>query len=388
MANRATLAMSRPIHSTKRIAFIGAALLVVGCTAPVASSPTPTSIANTAAPTASSAPSPVTSPSPSPSPLGFIAGTPAQWPAVDIYALENDGNAHRYNEKGNTVVGHVCDGPRRTSTTADGRTVLGFCAGTGLGLEDVYRLIPRPELVVSGVMTSWPADLSPDGAQAVAFEEGDCPMPAPVCQTRAVLLDLATDAKREILPSNYYLGATLGWTALGLTYFQPQCAEAGCVGAAGDRDGTWVWDGARFVKQTPLRFVARNGSWELYEKLRMFNDRSQPTEVIRRGPSGDVVVTPAGSSERALAVDAAGGVLVWRTQANEGGSLVRYDAGLHQEWSRQITGTVASVAGPYVVTLDYGTPFSAQAVRLYDTDRGLLFTETPFGPRGVGIVPR
>ncbi len=223
----------------------------------------------------------------------------------------------------------------------------------------------------------------------VAFEKGDCVPTAPVCQTQAVLLDLATDAKRVILPSNYYLGATLGWTALGLTYFQPQCAEAGCVGIASGRDGTWVWDGTRFVKKTDLRFIARSGPWELYEKLRMFNDHSQPRQVIRRGPSGDTIVTPAGSSEHALAIDAAGDVLVWRTQVNEGGSFIRYDANLQPEWSRDMIGTVVGAAGmSYVVTLDYGTAFSAQAVRLYDTVRGLPFTETPFGPRGVGIVLR
>lgn len=370
-------------------ALVAVVFVAAACGAPpVATSLTPSATASSAA-TASSTPTiaPTATATPNPAPSGFRAGTLLDWPAVDIYALENDGNAHRYNEKGDAVIGRVCDQPRRAGVTGDGRTVLGWCAGGGIDLEDMYRLTPRPQRVVSGVLTSWPADLSPDGRQAVAFERGTCEPTAPVCQTRAVLLDLAAGTKRDILPSNYYLGSRLGWTALGLTHFQPQCAEAGCVGIVGDRDGTWVWDGVRFVKKTSLRFVARNGLWELYEKLRSFSDPAQPPrQVIRRGPGGDMVVTPSDQNERALAVGADGSVLAWRT-SGEGGTVVRYDAGLRPVWSGDVTGVVTGVAGTsYFITLDYATP--NEVVRLYDAARGLVFGTPLSGVRGAAVVLR
>lgn len=374
-------------------AIVAVAFVAAACGAPpVATSPTPSATASrpaTAASTPTIAPTATATPSPAPSstPGGFRPGALGEWPAVDVYALENDGNAHRYNEKGDVVVGRVCDQPRRASVAGDGRTVLGWCAGSGMDLEDMYRLTPRPQRVVSGVLTSWPADLSPDGRQAVAFEMGTCEPTAPVCQTRAVLLDLAAGTKREILPSNYYLGSRLGWTTLGLTHFQPQCAEAGCVGIVGDRDGTWVWDGARFVKKTSLRFVARNGTWELYEKLRSFSDRTQPPrQVIRRGTGGDTVVTPSDQNERALAIGSDGSVLAWRT-SGEGGTVVRYDAGLRPVWSGDVTGVVIGVAGTsYFITLDYATP--NEVVRLYDAGRGLVFGTPLSGVRGAAVVLR
>ena len=368
--------------------FLLVAVVGAACgTSPAAISPTATTTMPPPSPTPAPTVTATSAQSASPSPGGFRSGAPGEWPGVDVYTLANDGNAHRYNEKGDVVVGRVCDQPRRAALAGDGRTVLGWCAGSGMDLEDMYRLTPRPQRVVSGVLTSWPADLSPDGTQAVAFEMGICEPTAPVCQTRAVLLDLGSGIKREILPSNYYLGSRLGWTALGLTHFQPQCAEAGCVGIVGDRDGTWVWDGARFVKKTSLRFVARNGSWEIYEKLRSFSDRTQPPrQVIRRGPGGETVVTPSDQSERALAIGADGSVLAWRT-SGEGGTVVRYDAGLHPVWSGDVTGVVIGVAGTsYFITLDYATP--NEVVRLYDAARGLVFGTPLSGVRGAAVVLR
>lgn len=304
--------------------------------------------------------------SPSASNDGFRSGSSNEWPAVDVYVIDSSGIAHRRSAGDETVVGPVCSSPERVTNTWDARDALVGC-GVLSHQEDLYRLVPRPQRVLTGAMESWPADMSPDGMLSVGFEVGPCVSAAPVCQEHVVLVDVASGARRVILPDGYHLGATVAWTALGLTFFQPECAEAGCAGV--ENAGTFVWDGTRFVRRSELRFIAKNGPWELYEKLRAFF-LNEPRQVVRRGPDGDVVLTPSGAAERALAIDATGRVLAWRTTTGEDGEVVVYDAAGRERSVRAIAGVVTSVAG-FLFTTVQGT--SDLQVRLYDADQGVVF---------------
>lgn len=304
--------------------------------------------------------------SPSASDRGFRSGTSNEWPAVDVYVVDGSGIAHRHGAGDETVVGPVCSSPERVTSTWNARNALVAC-GVLPHQEELYRLVPRPQRVLTGAMESWTADMSPDGTLSVGFEVGPCVSPAPVCQEHVVLVDVASGARRVILPDGYHLGATVGWTALGLTFFQPECAEAGCSGV--ENAGTFVWDGKRFVRRSELRFIAKNGPWELYEKLRAFFI-NEPRQVVRRGPDGDVVLTPPGAAEHALAIDATGRVLAWRTTTGEDGEVVVYDAAGRERSVRAIAGVVTSVAGFLFTTVQGNSDLQ---VRLYDADQGVVF---------------
>lgn len=301
---------------------------------------------------------------------------------MDVYVVGGDGKVRRFPD--DTVVGPACPPQGRVTSTADARNALVRCQALP-DQDDLYRLVPRPERVLTGVIQSWTADMSPDGTQAVGFELGACISPAPVCQEHVVLVDVATGTRRVILPDGYHLGALVGWTALGLTLFQPECAEAGCQGP--QKAGTFVWDGTEFVRRSELRFIAKGGPWELYEKLHAFIV-NEPRQVVRRGPAGDVVLTPNAVTERALAIDPTGRVLVWRTTTGEDGSVVVYDATGREESVRAVTGVVTSVAGFLFTTVQ---PRTDLQVRLYDADRGLVFPVVgiPWGGgnvRGAAVV--
>lgn len=242
------------------------------------------------------------------------------------------------------------------------------------------RLISLPDgrvtLLASNTIASTSADVSPDGRSVAAFRLGPCPGPAPVCQTRAVLIDVATKSEREILPSGYHLGATLQWTALGLTLFQPECAEAGCAGA-GDKGGTFIWDGSAFKRWSEMRFVAKSGDWTLLERLRSLSDRSDPRTVIIRGPQGEKEL----SAGRALAITDRGETLVWIPGPE---MLMRFAPDGRVLWQASFPGEVLKVIGPDVVI---GTP-TAGNVELYDLKRMLRFAPTTRIPTAVDGVVR
>lgn len=192
-------------------------------------------------------------------------------------------------------------------------------------------------------------------------------MPAPVCQTRAVLVDVASKTEREILPSGYPLGATLEWNALGLTVFQPECAEAGC--ARPSDSGTFVWDGSAFKKWSDLRFVARSGDWTLLEQLHAFY--VEPRTVIVRGPQGEKAL----SAGHALAISDTGETLVWRpgSQLEQRGVLVRLAPDGRVLWQAELVGAVLKMIGPDAL-LAWS---QATTTEIYDLKRMLRFTPSP-----------
>lgn len=247
--------------------------------------------------------------------------------------------------------------------------LLAFCRGSSESAE--LRLISLPDgrvtVLASGVHPSWTADVSPDARAVAAFRAGDCPPGPPVCQTRAVLIDVATRSEREILPSGYHLGATLEWNALGLTLFQPECAEAGCAGP-GDKSGTFVWDGSAFKKWGDLRFVAKSGDWMLLERLRSLG--SEPRAVVIRGPLGEKEL----SAGHALAIAINGDTLVWRpgSPQEQRGTLMRFASDGRLIWQAELVGTVLKTIGSDALLVSA----PSNKVEIYDLKRMLRWAPT------------
>ena len=312
----------------------------------------------------SPAPSVVTSSVPAPS-LTFADDASAEWPAV-LY--EGDGAIVRQRT---AMATSELARPCGEVATLEARTtgLLVTCRTPSPDSAEL-RLVSIPDgrvtVLASGVHPSWHADISPDGRSVVAFRLGNCVSPAPVCQTRAVLIDVTSKSERELLPSGYYLGATLGWTSLGLTLFQPECAEAGCAGR--DKTGTFVWDGSAFKRWADLRFVETSGAWTLLEGLRSFGE--EPRRVIVRGPAGDVTV----SSGHALAIGANGDTLVWRpgSPREQQGVLMRYAPDGRVLWQADLVGNVINVIGPDVLLVSSPT----SKIEIYDLKRMLRFAPT------------
>lgn len=279
----------------------------------------------------------------------FADGASAPWPVV-LYEGEGFIVSQR-TESATKEVARPCGPLSRLEARPAG--LLTWCRAAASDSAEL-RLISVPDgrvtVLASGVLPSWNADVSPDGRWVAAFRPGDCPMPAPVCQTRAVLIDVASKTEREILPSGYPLGATLAWNALGLTLFQPECAEAGCAGA-GDKSGTFVWDGSALKKWSDLRFVARSGEWTLLEQLRAFYE--EPRTVIVRGPQG------------------------------QRGTLLRLAPDGRVIWQVELVGTVLRMIGTDALLA--ATP--TNKVELYDLKRMLRFAPaTPINYVVAGVV--
>ena len=201
-------------------------------------------------------------------------------------------------------------------------------------------------------------------------------MPAPVCQTRAVIADVTTGAEREILPSEYHLGTQLTWTTDGLRMFQPECAEAGCFPP--DRVGTFLWDGARFNRISDMRLIASDGTrFSLYERVRSLTDTSAVRNVILRDGQTELNLTTVGPREYALDLLGAGHALVWRPDdvgSQLDGSLREYDPQGQVIWNR-----VAKIYPPWTTHVGdalvsgilEGAP--GMAAYIYDLRRGLRF---------------
>jgi hypothetical protein len=202
-----------------------------------------------------------------------------------------------------------------------------------------------------------------------------------VCQSRAVLIDVASKTERELLPGGYHLGATLEWTTLGLTLFQPECADAGCAGF-GDKGGTFIWDGSTFTRWSDLRFVARSGDWTLLERLRSFTDPSDPRAVVVRGPQGEKAL----SAGHALAIATTGETLVWRpgTPMEQRGMLIRLAPDGRVLWQAELVGTVMKMIGPDAFLATSPT----NKIEIYDLKRMLRFAPTTPIPYVVAAVAR
>jgi hypothetical protein len=291
----------------------------------------------------------------------FAVDASAQWPVV-LYEGEGFIVSQR-TESGTKELARPC-GPLSKLEARPAGLVAICRAASGDSAE--VRLISIPDgrvtVIASGVHSTWPADVSPDGRSAAAFRSGACPSPAPVCQTRAVLIDVASKTEREILPSGYHLGATIEWTALGLTLFQPECAEAGCAGP-GERSGTFIWEGSAFQKWSNLRFVAKSGDWTLLERLRSFG--SEPRAVVIRGPQGEKEL----SAGHALAISSSGETLVWVPGPR---LLMRFASDGRVLWQAEFDGSFIKMIG-----LDALLAFSqTNQIELYDLKRMLRIAPT------------
>jgi hypothetical protein len=175
--------------------------------------------------------------------------------------------------------------------------------------------------------------LAPDGFSVAGFATADCPMPAAVCQTRIVLLDLRTMGYRGISPSAYFLWAELRWTELGLTYFEAECAPAGCPGPdrAGtwllDQDGAWTkWSQDRLID---VRLADGRVTRAVLERTKNPVDRGAAVSALERVGDSVRALTPADvHREHALALLDDGRVLAWRELLDpEHGQLVLYADG-------------------------------------------------------------
>jgi hypothetical protein len=343
------------------------ALLLAACVPPSSTpaTPTPSSpVTSNATPTSVATQSAV--------PIStFADGGSVPWPVV-LYEGEGFVVSQR-TESAKTEIARPCGPVSRLEARPAG--LLTWC---NVGQTDFaeLRLISIPDgrvtVLASSTRASWPADVSPDGRSVAAFRAGECVPGPPVCQTRAVLIDVASKTEREILPSGYPLGATLEWNALGLTLFQPECAEAGCAGP-GDKSGTFVWDGSAFKKWGDLRFVARSGDWTLLEQLRSFGQ--EPRTVIVRGPLGDKTL----SSGHALSISNNGEALVWVP----GGGLMRFAPDGRVLWQATLPAAVMKMIGPDALLAS--SP--SNRIEIYDLKRMLRFAPTtPINYVVAGVV--
>jgi hypothetical protein len=356
-----------------RAMLLAAIVFTAACTPPaVAVSP---SVAPSFA--VSSAPTP----SPIPSAAGFADAPPgADWPAVVVYTVTNDGVAHKVSRAGTTDVGRVCEGRALGMLArADGAALLVRCIASSTDEEALAILdlaSGRVTHLGSHPISSFSLAWSPDGRSVAFFKLGDCPMPAPVCQTRAVVADTSTGAEREILPSDYHLGTQLNWTSDGLRMFQPECAEAGCFPP--ERVGTFLWDGARFNKISDVRLIASDGArFSLYERVRSLTDTSAVRNVILRDGQTELNLTTVGPREYALDLLGGGHALVWRPDgvgSELDGNLREYDPQGQVIWSRaaKIYPPWTSHIGDALVSgILEGAP--GMAAYVYDLRRAIRF---------------
>jgi len=335
------------------------ALLVVGCGAPSSTAATPTPSSSSTASSGATPTSAAVTGSPSPTST-FVVDPSAPWPVV-LYQGEGFIVSQR-TELVTKEIARPCGPVVRVEAGPAG--LLTWCSNAPEDTNEL-RLISIPEgrvtVLASGIMPSnWPAAISPDGRSAAAFRLGTCEALAPVCQTRAVLIDVASKTERELVPSGYHLGATLEWTALGLTLFQPECAEAGCAGV-GDKGGTFLWDGSAFKRWGDLRFVAESGDWTLLEQLRSFGQ--EPRTVIVRGPQGERTL----SSGHALAINRSGETLVWVPGP---GLLIRFAPDGRVLWQTDlVVGSILKMIGPDA----FLATSPDNRIEIYDLKRMLRF---------------
>jgi hypothetical protein len=327
--------------------------------------------------------SPAATTSPTASVATFAVDPSAPWPVV-LY--EGGGNVvSQRTESASKELARPCRDIARLELRPVG--LLAWCRGATQDSGQELHLISIPDGRVTALVPTtaaswagslWPSDVSPDGRSVAAARGGDCVSPEPVCQTSAILIDVATKSERALFPSGQRLGATLEWTALGLTFFQPECAEAGCSGT-GDKGGTFVWDGSAWRRWSDLRFVARSGDWTLLERLRSFGE--EPRTAVVRGPQGDTMF-----AGHALAIATNGDALVWRpgSPLEQRGMLLRLAPDGRVLLQAELVGSVMKMLGPDAFLATSPT----NRIELYDLRRMLRFTPAPALSYIVAGVPR
>lgn len=319
-------------------------------------------------------PTPTPAPTPDPADRVFAADPNAFPPELDIWATSWSNVVRHWSAGTVKEIAFPCREANAISSDPRGGAIVA-CGDAGAGVVATYRITDGGSApFLSDLWNISPLAISPDGRQAVVARRGACLGPAPVCDYRYLLRDLASAKEQVLLPNGYYLGATIGWTALGLTYIQPGCAEAGCSGI-GDKGGTFVWDGSVFKRQSALRFVAAAGAYRVYERGQQSNRAD--ASVVLSGPSGDVNITPDGEHERALSVSANGEVLVAGGDHIDRG-VTRYDATGKVIWHAAMDGDGIRAYGDRYVAAPFYSAMGIPVFRVYDLTRGLRF-DVPLG---------
>lgn len=165
-----------------------------------------------------------------------------------------------------------------------------------------------------------------DGRVVVAQRLGDCPMPAPVCQTKWSLLDTRSGAWTELLPSDYWFQTEFRWPVTGLVYYRPICAPAGCVDE--EKAGTFALHGSAWRKISPDRLVdsdPKRDAW-LFER----HPRSDQAKITVRERVGatETELTPAAVAKEYALAFVEDRAFTWRPGATETeGSIIEYRNG-------------------------------------------------------------
>jgi hypothetical protein len=312
--------------------------------------------------------------------VGFRSDPSAAWPPVEIFTNGWDGNVRRYADGAEKVLAKPCAEGFGIFGAPGSPTLVVSCSPKGAEITDVHRvdrqtgaatrLDMRLAVKAGGVM-------SPDGRYLLTYRPGACPMPAPVCQSRLILTDVVSGSEREAL-AGYHLGATFAWTPLGLTMFQPECAEAGCSGI-GDAGGTFVWNGSAFVKHSPMKFVTSAGPYRLYERTHSY--LTQERRVLLSGPAGELTLTPADQREQALSVTPQGDVRAWRFGSGQSSWIVGYDAAGRVTSQVEAEGQTPTAVGDDLVVAALYNFVGNPALVVFDMKRLLRFDVAGSGAR-------
>jgi hypothetical protein len=213
--------------------------------------------------------------------------------------------------------------------SADGRRAWFRCDAAGPPGEPihafVYDFAGKAAREVTGASELGLGPISPDGRFVVLAALGDCPMPAPVCQSTRILVDLETQSRNVILPSAYWLSMEMRWTTFGLTYFMPECAPAGCTSP--DKTGTFRWDGSQWTKISPYRLIDATATDRLLMESRRSLEVDQGAAlVVERLGTSERVLTSSGL-ELGLSLDDRGATTFRLTAPGATGTYVRYEDG-------------------------------------------------------------
>lgn len=301
--------------------------------------------------TGTATPSSTNTPSPSPAvasatPVPTVAAV--TFPDVPLVAGTAFGDLMRWRGASWQLEAHVCPQDRgqdpvtALSVSGDGRIALVQCARrTGTSVTDpareayVYDFTTKTARAIGGTTELGIGPVDPNGTSAVIGARGECPAPAPTCQSRWLELDLVSGKTRELLPSWYWYSVEFRWTALGLSYYLPAYSNAGVQPP--ERVGTFTFDGRTGA---PIRFSAHrliaadaNGHAVLERTTSLvLNNPRPPSAVIERTNAVEELRTPASVAwEHPIALLADGRIVAWRPDGPDSdevhGRMIVYDRG-------------------------------------------------------------
>ncbi len=272
----------------------------------------------------------------------------AVFPDVPLVAGTAVGDLVRWRGGSWQLEAHVCPQDRgqdpvtALSISADGRTALVQCArGTGASFTDpareafVYDFTTKSARAIGGTTEIGIGPVDPNGTSAIVGVRGDCPAPAPTCQSRWLELDLVSGRTSQRLPSAYWYSVEFRWTALGLSYYLPSASNAGVQPT--DRVGTFTFDGRTGapIRFSDHRLIATDASahavLEGTTSLVLTNPRPPSAVIERIGTVEQVLTLSAVAEEHPVALLADGRIVAWRPDgpdSNEiNGRMVVYDRG-------------------------------------------------------------